>query len=118
LKIECMVFEPPVNWLNTSSGRASASVTLTLSIGRSISSAIVIATAVVMPCPTSARGSANDTVPSPLTVMLIRLAVGSVAAVSTSLRSSTLVTWTVGIAASASAASQRAAATRVGAASR
>jgi hypothetical protein len=118
VKMECMVFEPPVNWLNRSSGRASASVTVTLSSGTSISSAMVIATAVVMPWPTSARGSANDTVPSALTVTLMRLAVGSVAAVSTSLRSSALVTWTVGIAAVASAASQCAAATSVGAASR
>ncbi len=39
--------------------------------GRPISSAIVIATAVVIPWPTSARGKANETVPSRLTVMVI-----------------------------------------------
>ena len=51
VKIECIVFDPPVIWFQTSSGRASASVTCTLSSGRSISSAIVIATAVVIPWP-------------------------------------------------------------------
>ena len=67
-----MEFEPPVSWFQISSGRASASVTWTWSIARSISSAIVIATAVVIPCPTSARGSANEAVPSGLTVTVIR----------------------------------------------
>jgi len=37
-------------------------VTSTLSIGTSNSAAMIIETAVVMPCPTSARGSAYDTV--------------------------------------------------------
>ena len=97
LKIECIEFEPPVNWLQTSSGRASASVTLTLSSDRSISSAIVIATAVVIPCPTSARGSANETVPSVLTVTVIRPAVGSAASVRRSVRSYASTGWSVGI---------------------
>ena len=87
MKIACIVFEPPVIWFQTSSGRASASVTRTLSSGTSISSAIVMATAVVIPCPTSARGSAKETVPSALTVIVIRLAVGRVASVSRSERS-------------------------------
>ncbi len=82
-----MVFEPPVSWLNSSSGRASARVTVTFSTARFISSAIVIATAVVMPWPTSARGSANETVPSGLTSTVIRFEVGSAASVSRSLRS-------------------------------
>ncbi len=60
------MFEPPVSWLNSSSGRASASVTRTCSRGRSSSSAISIAVEVVMPWPTSARGSAKDAVPSAL----------------------------------------------------
>ena len=54
--IEIVVLEPPVSWFNTSSGRASASVTWTLSTGRSSSSAIIIAVEVVMPWPTSVRG--------------------------------------------------------------
>jgi hypothetical protein len=52
-----MVFDPPVNMLNMSSGLASDSGTLTFSSGRSISSAISMPIAVVMPWPTSARGS-------------------------------------------------------------
>ena len=87
VKIACIVFEPPVIWFQTSSGRASASVTCTLFTGRSISSAIVMATAVVIPCPTSARGSANETVPSGLTVIVIRFDVGRAASVSRSDRS-------------------------------
>ena len=59
-----MVFEPPVIWANSSSGRASASVTFTLSSGRASSSAMSIAVEVVMPWPTSMRGSAQDTEPS------------------------------------------------------
>ena len=82
-----MVFEPPVIWFQISSGRASASVTCTLSTATSISSAIVMATAVVIPWPTSARGNANDTVPSGLTAIEIRLAVGRPASVSRSDRS-------------------------------
>jgi hypothetical protein len=65
--VACVVFEPPVSWLNTSSGRASANVTRTRSSGTDSSSAMSIAVEVVMPCPTSARCSANDTVPSALT---------------------------------------------------
>jgi hypothetical protein len=49
VKIECIVFDPPVIWFQISSGRASASVTFTLLTGRSSSSAIVMATAVVIP---------------------------------------------------------------------
>lgn len=85
--IEIIVFEEPVSWFHTSSGRASARVTWTLSSGTSISSAIVIAMAVVIPCATSARGSANATVPSGLTVMAIRCDVGIAASVSRSFRS-------------------------------
>jgi hypothetical protein len=87
VKIECIEFDPPVNWLNTSSGRASARVTFTFPNGRSISSAIVIATAVVIPCPTSARGRAKEAVPSELTSIAIRFAVGIVESVSRSVRS-------------------------------
>jgi len=76
LRIE---FEPPVSWLSISSGRASARVTVTFSSGRSSSSAIIIATVVVMPWPTSHLGTANDTVPSVLTWMWIRFAVGAAA---------------------------------------
>jgi hypothetical protein len=87
VKIECIVFDPPVIWFQISSGRASASVTFTRDTGTSISSAIVIATAVVMPWPTSARGIANETVPSGLTTIAIRFAVGRAASVSRSDRS-------------------------------
>lgn len=82
-----MVPEPPVIWLNTSSGRASASVTWTFSTGTSISSAIIIAVEVVMPWPTSARGSSKDTVPSVLTLTVMRFAVGAAECSSMSLRS-------------------------------
>ena len=91
-----------------SSGRASASVTLTLSSARPISSAIVIAAAVVIPCPTSARGSANDTVPSGLTLTVIRFDVGIAASVSRSLRSYSSTGWTVGSAAPARPGAARA----------
>jgi hypothetical protein len=57
-------FDPPVSWLNWNSGRALDKVTCTRWIGMSISSAISIAIVVVMPWPTSARGTAKDTVPS------------------------------------------------------
>ena len=53
-----MVFDPPVNMLNPSSGRESDKGTLTFSSGRSISSAISMAIAVSMPWPTSVRGRA------------------------------------------------------------
>ena len=82
-----MVLEPPVSWLNTSSGRASASVTFTLLTGRSSSSAMSIEVEVTMPWPTSMRGRANDAVPSLCTTTVIRLAVGRAASVSMSLRS-------------------------------
>ncbi len=85
--VEIVVFEPPVSWLKSSSGRASASVTSTLSRGRSSSSAMIIAVEVVMPWPFSDRGSANDAVPSSWMVMVIRLAVGRRASVRKSLRS-------------------------------
>jgi hypothetical protein len=48
---------------------------------------ISIAVEVVMPWPTSARGSANEAVPSALSWMLIRPEVGRVASVSMSVRS-------------------------------
>ena len=82
-----VVLEPPVSWLKSSSGRAGARLTLTLSTGRSSSSAMSIAVEVVMPWPTSARGSAKLAVPSRLMVTVIRLAVGRAASVSMSLRS-------------------------------
>jgi hypothetical protein len=47
--IERIVLDPPVSWLNTSSGRASASEMSTWPSGRSSSSATSIAIAVVMP---------------------------------------------------------------------
>ena len=84
---ERIEFDPPVNWLNSNSGRASASVMRILSSGRSSSSAISIATDVVMPWPTSARGSANDAVPSVFSWIAIRLDVGAAARVSRSPRS-------------------------------
>jgi hypothetical protein len=46
-----------------------------------------MATAVVIPWPTSARGIANEAVPSELIVIEIRLAVGRLASVSRSERS-------------------------------
>ena len=85
--VEIVVLEPPVSWLKTSSGRAGASVTCTFSTGSSSSSAISIAVEVVIPWPTSIRGSANDAVPSSCTVTVIRFAVGRVESVSMSLRS-------------------------------
>jgi hypothetical protein len=44
-----VVLEPPVSWLNSSSGRAGARVTTTRSTGRSSSSAMSMAVEVVMP---------------------------------------------------------------------
>jgi hypothetical protein len=44
-----VVDDPPVSWLNSSSGRASARVTFTLDTGRSSSSAMIIAVEVVIP---------------------------------------------------------------------
>ena len=74
-----MELEPPVSWLKSSSGRASAWVILTRSTGRSISSAMTMAMAVLMPWPTSVRWSAKLTVPSSCTVIVIRFAVGRAA---------------------------------------
>ncbi len=85
--VETVVLEPPVSWLSISSGRAGASVTLTFSTGRSSSSAMIIAVEVVMPWPTSIRGSAKVAVPSSLTVMVISWAVGRAASVCASSRS-------------------------------
>ena len=85
--VEMVVLEPPVSWLNTSSGRAGARVTSTLSSGRSSSSAMSIAVEVVMPWPTSIRGSAKVAVPSSRISTVMRLAVGRAASVSMSLRS-------------------------------
>ena len=79
--------EPPVSWLNSSSGRAGARVTTTFSTGRSSSSAISIAVEVVMPCPTSIRGSAKWAVPSSRISTVTRLAVGRQESVMKSLRS-------------------------------
>ena len=85
--VETVVLEPPVSWLSISSGRAGASVTLTFSTGRSSSSAMIIAVEVVMPWPTSIRGSAKVAVPSSLTVIVISWAVGRAASVCASSRS-------------------------------
>ena len=76
VKVETVVLEPPVSWLNTSSGRAGARVTCTFSTGRSSSSAMIIAVEVVMPWPTSIRGMAKDAVPSLLIVIVISCEVG------------------------------------------
>jgi len=100
--IERVELDPPVSWLNISSGRASARVTCTLSIGRSSSSAMSWATRVVMPCPTSARGSANDAVPSVLSWIEIMVDVDSAARSCRSPRSKSSSGWgSDGIAASA-----------------
>ena len=112
--VEIVVLEPPVSWLNWSSGRAWARVTCTLSTGSSSSSAISIAVEVVMPCPTSMRGSAKDAVPSLCTVTVIRLAVGRQESVSMSLRSYSSAGWgAVGAADAASTSPRSAAATSV-----
>ncbi len=85
--VETVVFEPPVSWFQTSSGRAGASVTTTFSTGTSSSSAMSIAVEVVIPWPTSIRGSAKEAVPSSLMVTVIRFAVGWAASVCRSSRS-------------------------------
>lgn len=82
-----VVFDAPVIWLKRSSGRASARLTRIRSSGRSSSSAISIAEEVVTPCPTSARGSTKEAVPSSWTSIVIRPDVGRAASVSMSLRS-------------------------------
>ena len=85
--VDTVLLEPPVSWLKTSSGRAGARVTRTLSTGRSSSSAMIIAVEVVMPWPTSMRGSAKEAVPSSLISMVISCEVGSAASVCRSSRS-------------------------------
>lgn len=112
------MLEPPVSWLNSSSGRALARVTRTRSMGTSISSAISMAVEVVIPWPTSARGRANDTVPSSCTSTVIRPEVGRAAAVITSFRSASSVISGEGMpsAAARGAEDSSAAATSVGAA--
>jgi hypothetical protein len=70
------VHEPPVSMLNSSSGRASDIGTSTFSTGTSISSAMTIAIAVVMPVPTSVRGSSKRTLPFSSTSRRMRLNVG------------------------------------------
>lgn len=87
VNIDCIVFEPPVSWLNTSSGRAFASVTRTFSTGRVSSSAMSMAAAVVMPWPTSARGIAKCATPCSSRVMLISCEVGRAECVCRSPRS-------------------------------
>ena len=119
-----VVFDAPVSWLKRSSGRASARVTWTRSSGTPSSSAISIAEEVVIPWPTSARGSAKLTVPSVPTSTVIRLAVGIAATVIMSLRSRISVGSGHGmpsatglVAPASSARPSSAAATSVGAAS-
>ena len=85
--VDTVLLEPPVSWLNSSSGRAGARVTCTFSTGRSSSSAMIIAVEVVIPWPTSARWSANEAVPSLFTVIVISWAVGRAASVWASSRS-------------------------------
>ncbi len=87
LKIECIVFEPPVNWLKTSCGIASASVMFTLSSGSPISSAIVIATAVVIPCPDLGARKRERHRPVGVDGTVMSGAVGNAASVRRSLRS-------------------------------
>jgi hypothetical protein len=91
-----------------------------LSSGNSISSAIVIAIAVVMPWPTSARGRSNAAVPSGFTVTLSSPIVGNAASVRMSVRSTASIGCSVGIDAFAAVGARpnRAAATSVGAAIR
>ena len=84
---EMIVLEPPVSWLKSSSGRAGASVTCTWSTGSSSSSAISMDTAVVMPWPTSIRGSAKWAWPFSSTSIAIRFEVGIAQWVRKSLRS-------------------------------
>src|SRR3954447_20885010 len=117
-----VVLDPAVNWFIISSGRASASVTQTLSTGRSSSSAMIIAVDVVMPWPVSTRGSSNDAVPFLWISTVIMSAVGLVESVSRSLRAEVsampgayLIGWGSAPLAPAGLA-QRAAATTVGAA--
>lgn len=118
VKVAMVVLEAPVSWLNSSSGRASASVTRTRSSGTASSSETSMAVEVVMPCPTSARGRAKETVPSASTSTVMRPEVGSAAAVMTSLRSrSSVRSGAAGAARAAGAGASWAAATRVGAAS-
>ena len=87
VNIDCIVFDPPVSWLKTSSGRAGASVTRTSSTGTASSSAMIIAAAVVIPCPTSMRGMAKCATPSASTVIVMSCDVGSAAWVCMSPRS-------------------------------
>ena len=87
VNVDTVVLDPPVSWLNTSSGRDGARETCTFSTGRSSSSAMMIAVEVVMPWPTSIRGMAKDAVPSLLTVIVISCDVGRAASVCRSSRS-------------------------------
>ncbi len=82
-----MLLDPPVSWLNSSSGRASAWVMRTCESGTSISSAMIMAIAVLIPWPTSVRCSSKDTVPSSSTVTVMRFAVGRAASRRKSMRS-------------------------------
>ncbi len=82
-----MELEPPVSWLNTSEGVAGCRCMLTLDSGMFISSAMIMANAVVIPCPTSSRGSSKSTEPSGLTVSVSMSAVGAAARMRMSPRS-------------------------------
>ena len=88
-----IVLDPPVSWLNSSSGRASSRTTSTSASRASISSATTWATAVVMPCPTSARGSRTTTRSAAVTSITSRCCVGRAASVSASLKSTSSATW-------------------------
>ena len=87
VNVETVVLEPPVSWFISSSGRAGARVTSILRIGRSSSSARIIAVEVTMPWPTSMRGSSNAAVPSSRMVTVISWLVASAASVWRSSRS-------------------------------
>ena len=84
---ECIEFEPPVSWFQTQLGPGVGEGDVDLLERHAHLVGDRIAIAVVMPWPTSARGSANDTVPSGLTATVIRCAVGLAASVSRSVRS-------------------------------
>ena len=109
-----------MSWFISSSGRASARPTVTWFIGRSSSSATIIVIAVVMPWPTSARGTAKNAVPSGLIRTEISPAVGAAARFCMSPRSKMSSGWgSVGIEACARPEPAQSTATaRVGAASR
>ena len=87
VKVEKVEFDPPVNWFSSSSGRAGARVTWTLRSGRSSSSARIIAVEVMMPWPTSVRGTSKLAWPRSSISTVINWLVGSAPSVWRSSRS-------------------------------